>query len=83
MNGVAEHSPNFIQIWQRVFGAEPPDTTWAHIADGNGDRLVSISPRGWEDCEKNRENAAIYSERLAIPSDEWCVYSIHQGDEGA
>ncbi|MER2582216.1 MAG: hypothetical protein ABTR20_05790, partial [Candidatus Competibacter sp.] len=79
VKGVAEHSPDLIQgIWQRAFGAEPPDRVWAHIADGNGHRLVSISPRGWDDYENNRENAAIYKERLAVPDDDWCVYSIHQ-----
>ena len=61
-----------------AFGAEPPDRVWAHIADGNGDRLVSISPHGWDDHENNRENADIYKERLAVPDDDWCVYSIHQ-----
>lgn len=77
VKGVAECSPDLIQgIWQRAFGAEPPDKVWAYIEDGYGHRLVSISPGGWNDRERNSENAAIYAEQFAIPGDDWCVESV-------
>ena len=84
VKGVAEHSPDLIQgIWQRAFGAEPPARVWAYIEDGYGHRLVSISSGGWEDCERNSKNDAIYAEQFAIAGDDWCVESVRgDGEDG-
>ncbi len=85
MQGVAERSSELAQsVWRQAFGSEPPDRVWAYIADDDkGHRLVSISPYGWKDYERNRENEAIYAERLAIPGNKWCVYGTHHSDDPA